>query len=360
MTPSPHTVLVMAGGTGGHVYPGLATAAVLKEKGITVEWLGSVRGIENDLVPAAGFPLHTISVAGLRGKGVMSLLLAPVNLVKACCQARQVIKKVKPKAVLGMGGFASGPGGLVAWMMGIPVLVHEQNAIPGLTNKTLAKLAKVVMEAFPNTFPATKALCTGNPIRRNIIELSEPEKRFAGRSGPLRILVVGGSLGAQAINLCMPNALALLTESERPVVKHQTGTRNFEETVAAYKQQKIDAEIVPFIDDMNAAYDWADIVFCRSGALTVSELSAAGVASVLIPFPFAVDDHQTANAKYLSEHQAGVLLPQNELDADRLVALINEFNDRPTLLTMAKKARSLGRQDASELVAEQCMKWVGV
>lgn len=360
MTPSTNTILVMAGGTGGHVYPGLATAAVLKEQGVVVEWLGSIRGIENDLVPAAGFPLHTISVAGLRGKGMISLLLAPVNLLKACWQARKVIKKVQPKAVLGMGGFASGPGGLVAWMMGIPVLVHEQNAIPGFTNKTLAKLAKVVMEAFPNTFSAAKTLCTGNPIRRNIIDLSEPDERFAGRSGPLRILVVGGSLGAQAINLCVPEALAHFAESDRPVVKHQTGKRNFEETVVAYAKYTVDADVVPFIEDMNTAYDWADVVVCRSGALTVSELSAAGVASVLIPFPFAVDDHQTANAKHLSDNDAGVLLPQNELNADRLVTLINQLNDRQKLLAMAKKARSLGRQNASELVAEQCLKWLGV
>lgn len=359
MSPS-KKVLVMAGGTGGHVYPGLATAEVLKAKGLEIEWLGSIKGIENELVPKAGFPLHTISVAGLRGKGLVSLLLAPLNLFKACFQARRVLKHVKPDAVLGMGGFASGPGGLVAWLMGIPVLVHEQNAIPGMTNKLLAKMAKVVMEAFPNTFESAKSICTGNPIRQNIIDLREPAARLAERTGPLRILVVGGSLGAQAINLCMPEMLAKFTETERPVVRHQTGKRTFEETQEAYAKYKVSAEVMPFIDDMNTAYEWADVVVCRSGALTVSELSAAGVASILVPFPHAVDDHQTANARYLTEQGAAVLLPQNELNADRLKMLIEQLNKRPTLVTMANKARHLGRENSSELVAEQCMKWVGV
>lgn len=351
-------VLVMAGGTGGHVYPGLATAGVLSEQGVTVEWLGSERGIENELVPAAGFPLHTISVTGLRGKGIASLLLAPFKLLKACLQAKAVLQKVKPNAVLGMGGFASGPGGLAAKLMGIPVLVHEQNAIPGMTNKTLAKFAKVVMEAFPNTFP--QAICTGNPIRKNIVELSEPDVRFQHREGPIRVLVVGGSLGAQAINLCVPKALAALTDEQMPEVWHQTGKRNYDETKSAYQAAGVNAKIAPFIDDMNQAYDWADVVICRAGALTVSELSAAGVASVLIPFPYAVDDHQTANARFLSEHQAGILLPQTELTTERLVALLKELSDRPRLLEMAMKARSLGQQNASELVAQQCMRWAGV
>lgn len=354
-------VLIMAGGTGGHVYPGLATAAVLRDQGVEVEWLGSIQGIENQLVPAADLPLHRISVAGLRGKGKLSLLLAPFKLLKAVWQARKVLAEVKPDAVLGMGGFASGPGGLAAWLKGIPVLVHEQNAIPGLTNKILAKLAKRVMEAFPGAFPvSTKALCTGNPIRRTIVDLPEPATRMAVHANGLNILVIGGSLGAQAINQAMPAALAKIPEPQRPHVWHQTGTRNLEQTQAWYGQAGVAAQVVPFIDDMNGAYEWADLVVCRAGALTVSELSAAGVASILVPYPYAVDDHQTANARYLTGQGAGILVPQTELDADKLVSLFEQLADRQQLLSMAQKARALGRQDASELVAQQCMQWAGV
>lgn len=355
------TVLIMAGGTGGHVYPGLATAVVLQEKGLKVEWLGSVRGIENELVPAAGIRLHTISITGLRGKGALSLLTAPFKLVHACWQARSVLKQVKPDVVLGMGGFASGPGGLVARLSGIPLLVHEQNAIPGMTNKLLAKMAKRVMEAFPGAFTGAKEpLCTGNPIRQNIVELAQPDERFAGRTGALRVLVIGGSLGAQAINLCLPKALAELPVEQRPEVWHQTGKRNLGETEAAYSEVEVAARIVPFIENMNGAYEWADVVICRAGALTVSELSAAGVAAVLVPFPYAVDDHQTANARYLTDHHAGVLVPQSELTVARMVTLLQQMNDREQLLQMASKARDLGRTDASELVAQQCIEWAGV
>ncbi len=350
------TMLIMAGGTGGHVFPALATADVLREAGVEIQWLGSVRGIENELVPAAGIDLHTISVTGLRGKGRLSLLTAPLRLLRALWQAIQVLRQVRPDCVLGMGGFASGPGGLAAWMLGVPVLIHEQNAIPGMTNKVLSRLAVRVMEAFPGAFNKTaKVLCTGNPIRRNIVEVPVPAERFRDRSGPMRLLVVGGSLGAQAINEALPQALAMMTSDERPEVWHQAGKRNIDATIGRYQEMQLDARVVPFIDDMNAAYEWADLVICRSGALTVSELSAAGVASVLVPFPHAVDDHQTENARYLSDAGAGVLVPQQTLTPEKLVALLNELNDRKRLQQMAETARSLAKADASRLVAEQCM-----
>ncbi len=350
------TMLIMAGGTGGHVFPALATAEVLRQSGVDIQWLGSPAGIEAELVPNASIKLHSISVAGLRGKGRLSLLLAPLQLLRALWQALAVMRRVRPSCVLGMGGFASGPGGLAAWLLGIPVLIHEQNAIPGMTNKILARLAKRVMEAFPGAFPAsTRALCTGNPIRRDIVEVAPPQQRFDQRSGPLRVLVIGGSLGAQAINQCLPAALAAMAPELRPQVWHQAGKRNIDSCQARYRELDVEARVVAFIDDMNAAYEWADLVICRAGALTVSELCAAGVAAVLVPYPHAVDDHQTENARYLVDQGAGVLLPQAQLTEQRLVALLTELNDRKQLLKMAEIARSLARADASQRVAEQCL-----
>ncbi|MBA4502456.1 undecaprenyldiphospho-muramoylpentapeptide beta-N-acetylglucosaminyltransferase [Marinobacterium marinum] len=349
-------VLIMAGGTGGHVFPALATAEKLQQQGVEVEWLGSRTGIENDVVPAAGIPLHRISVAGLRGKGRLSLLLAPFRLANALGQALAVLRRVRPDAVLGMGGFASGPGGLAAWLLRRPLVVHEQNAIPGMTNKTLARLATRVLQAFPEAFADRQGVeTTGNPVRGPILELAAPEQRWAERDGPLRLLIVGGSLGALAINRIVPQALAQLPSAQRPQVWHQTGKRHLEVTREAYAEAGVEASVVPFIERMDKAYGWADLVLCRAGALTVSEIEIAGVAAVFVPFPYAVDDHQTANAKHLQQAGAAQLIQQVDLDAERLAALLAEMSERDNLLKMAERARQQARPDASDRVARVCL-----
>lgn len=354
------TLLVMAGGTGGHVFPALATADWLRQQGWKIEWLGSQHGIENRLVADAGIKLHAISVTGLRGKGRLSLLLAPFKLVRALWQALAVVRKVNPDAVLGMGGFASGPGGLAAWLLRKPLLVHEQNALPGLTNKLLVRLSTRVMQAFPGAFASKyKALTTGNPVRGDIAALAEPGVRFAERKGAIRLLVVGGSLGAQAINDCVPQALALIPAEQRPEVWHQAGAKNLDSARQAYLQAGVEARLEPFIDDMQAAYGWADLVICRSGALTVSELAMAGVGSILVPFPFAVDDHQSANGRFLSDQQAACLLPQSQLSAERLQQLLLQLDDRDQLLAMAQRARALATPHATAMVAQQCQECAG-
>ena len=355
------TVLVMAGGTGGHVFPALATADCLRQQGVTVEWLGTAAGIEADVVPAADIKLHCIDVKGLRGKGKLSLLLAPFKLIHALYQAFQVLRRVKPDAVLGMGGFASGPGGLAAWLTGVPVVVHEQNAYAGMTNKILSRMARRVLEAFGGAFKGkVETTVVGNPVRGNILGLPAPEERFSERQGPVRLLVVGGSLGAKAINELLPVVLAGLPDGAKFEVLHQVGKRNLSETQACYRAAGLEGldniRVVPFIDRMDEAYGWADLVLCRSGALTVSELSIAGVASVLVPFPFAVDDHQTGNARYLAEAGAAILVQQNELDQDRLTNILTEqLNNRQVLLDMAVKARQLGQPEASRCVADICL-----
>lgn len=352
------TLLVMAGGTGGHVFPALATADWLRQQGWRIEWLGSQRGIENRLVPEAGIPLHRISVTGLRGKGRLSLVLAPFKLLRALWQALAVLRKVNPDLVLGMGGFASGPGGLAAWLLRKPLLVHEQNAIPGLTNRVLAHLSSGLMEAFPGAFAAKySALHTGNPVRTDISALAAPEQRFSGRQGPLRLLVVGGSLGARAINECLPKALALFPAEQRPEVWHQAGATNTDAARLAYQQLGIEVRLDPFIDDMQAAYGWADLVICRAGALTISELAMAGVGSILVPFPAAVDDHQTANSRYLADKRAAILLPQPQLSPERLQQLLQQLGDREQLLAMAQRARALATPHATARVAQQCQEY---
>ncbi len=303
-------VLIMAGGTGGHVFPALAVADELRLRGIPVVWLGTRAGIESRLVPQAGYPIEWMSITGLRGKNTMTLLLAPLRLIMACWQATQVLIKRKPCAVLGMGGFASGPGGLMAWLMRKPLLVHEQNAIPGLTNKVLAKLASVVLQAFPAVFK--NATTTGNPVRQAICEISEPQSRFAERQSQaaLRILVIGGSLGAVKLNEIIPQALAMIEAGKRPEVIHQTGMKNIDSASAGYAAAGVEAKVEAFIDDMPSAYEWADLVICRAGAMTVFELAAAGIASVLVPYPYAVDDHQTVNAGYLEAAGAAIVKQQ--------------------------------------------------
>ncbi len=351
-------VLIMAGGTGGHVFPALAVADELRSRGIPVVWLGTKAGIESRLVPQAGYSIEWMSITGLRGKNAMTLLLAPVRLILACWQALAVLLRRKPCVVLGMGGFVSGPGGLMAWLLRKPLLVHEQNAIPGLTNKILARLATVVLQAFPGVFK--QAITTGNPVRQSICEIEKPESRVvqsqARNKAGLRLLVIGGSLGAVKLNEVIPQALAKIETGQRPEVIHQTGLKNLESAKTFYVDAGVEAKVEAFIDDMPSVYKWADLVICRSGAMTVFELAAAGIASILIPYPHAVDDHQTFNAYYLERAGAAIIKQQDELTADWLVEVINDFSvNRKKLLDMAMAARKLAIPDSAKNIADACL-----
>lgn len=351
-------ILIMAGGTGGHVMPALAVAEQLRTQGVEVSWLGTRRGLESRLVPRAGFPIDYISIGGLRGKGWVGWLLAPFRLTLALVQAGGVLVRRRPAAVLGMGGFVTGPGGVMSWLLRRPLLVHEQNAIAGLTNRLLAPLACRVMVAFPATRLGRGACITGNPLRTEITALEVPQTRYTSRSGRLRVLVIGGSLGARALNAVMPVALATLPDGVRPEVWHQAGNRLLEEARAGYTRAGLDARVEPFIDDMAAAYAWADLVVCRAGALTVSELAGAGVAALLVPYPYAVDDHQSANARYLSEADAAFLIPQRDLDVAALQRLLTELageQGRSRLAQMAMAARRLAYPEATREVARHCL-----
>ncbi len=349
-------VTVLAGGTGGHVFPALATAQELARRGWEVSWLGVPDSFEARLVPGYGFALDLVPVRKMRGQGLGTLLLAPLHLVAALYHSARVLRRRRPGVVLGMGGFVSGPGGLASRLLGCPLVIHEQNAIPGLTNRWLARIASRVLEAFPGSFPAARrAQAVGNPVRREIVAVPAPEVRLAGRSGPLHLLVVGGSLGAQVLNETVPPALARLPVQSRPVVRHQAGRGKAEATERAYRSAGVTAAVSEFLDDMAEAYGWADLVVCRSGALTVSELAAAGVPAVLVPYLHAVDDHQTRNAAYLADAGAARLLPQPALTADGLAATLGELlGDRAHLLAMAQAARRLARPDAAERVADAC------
>lgn len=355
-------ILIMAGGTGGHVYPALAVAEQLRDWGVDVVWLGTRKGLEARVVPAAGFPLDVVKVSGLRGKAVLQRVLAPVMLMWAFLQSLVIMLRRRPGAVLGMGGYVSGAGGVSAWLCRRPLLIHEQNAVAGLTNRLLVRFATRVFEAFPNTFPARRgALYTGNPVRAAITALPAPEQRLGAHQGPLRLLVLGGSLGARAINRLLPEALALLEPAARPQVRHQAGRSHFDEVPAAYQSRGIEARVVPFIDDMAEAYAWADLVLCRAGAMTIAELAAVGVAAILVPYPHAVDDHQTGNAHYLADAGAGILIQQDDLSAAGLSALLKEFSaDRARLLRMAQAARALAKPDATRQVAQHCLAAAGI
>lgn len=353
-------VLIMAGGTGGHVFPALAVAEKLKQKNVPVIWLGTKKGIEATLVPAAGINIRWLSVNGLRGKNKMTLLLAPFKLLLSCLQAAWVILSSRPVAVLGMGGFVSGPGGLMAAMMRKPLLVHEQNAIPGLTNRLLAKFADVVLESFPDSFSISKPVrLVGNPLREKILEIESPAERLKGRPDDLNILVVGGSLGAAILNKTVPEMLSLVEDAKQLNIWHQTGKKNLEQTNEEYKSHHVKARIDAFIDDMAAAYQWADIVICRAGAMTVSELAMSGVASILVPYPYAVDDHQTANAHYLADKKAAILLPQSEMTAASLKDVVMTLN-RDKILQMSEAAQKLAKPDAASVVAELCLQAGGL
>lgn len=347
-------IMVMAGGTGGHVFPALAVARALRADGWEVVWLGTATGLEARIVPQDGLTLETVEVSALRGKGLRALLVAPFRLAGALRQALRVIRRVRPAAVLGMGGYATGPGGIAAWICRRPLLVHEQNAVAGLTNRILARLARRVLTGFPDALP--RGEWCGNPVREDITMLPPPETRMAGRSGPLRVLVLGGSQGARILNTMVPLAIAALADDERPDVRHQCGERLHGEAVASWRAAGVDVTPEPFIDDMAAAYAWADLVICRAGALTIAELAAAGVGAILVPFPGAVDDHQTHNGRFLADAGAAELVPQPELDSARLVSTLRRLaGDRARTIAMAKAARGLARPEATASVADACV-----
>lgn len=347
----PH-VLVMAGGTGGHVFPGLALAAALRDRGFRVSWLGTERGIEASLVPRAGIELHTLPIAGLRGKGFMSRLLAPWRLAFSLWGALFLMLRLRPQVVVGFGGFASGPGGLMASALGRPLLIHEQNAVAGLTNRWLAKIAEQVFAGFPGSFPESVRYRTiGNPVRREIRQLPEPGQRWTGREGRLRLLVLGGSRGARTLNRIVPAALALGAMETRPQVRHQAGELTLDLALESYRGAGVDAEVTAFIENMPEAYGWADLVICRAGALTVAEIAAAGLPAIFVPYPHAVDDHQTENARFLVGAGAAWCIQDADLTPESLHGVLSGMN-RASLLDRAERARAEGSMDATgELVA---------
>ncbi|MDN5882742.1 MAG: undecaprenyldiphospho-muramoylpentapeptide beta-N-acetylglucosaminyltransferase [Nitrosospira sp.] len=349
----------MAGGTGGHVFPGLAVADYMRMAGWHVVWLGTERGMETMLAPQRGYDMEIIRFSGLRGKNAATWFTLPLRLLLALWQSAGVMRRVRPDVVLGMGGYPAFPGGLMASLLDKPLLIHEQNSIPGLANRILAKLADKVLLGFPNAIGnGAKVVFSGNPVRSEINQLEPPEKRYAARgktgNGKLKLLVIGGSLGAQALNTVVPQALKLIPEGMRPLVTHQAGTKHLDSLRKNYAEAGVEGELVTFIENMAARYADCDLVVCRAGALTIAELSAAGAASILVPFPYAVDDHQTSNAKFLSDKNAAVLLPQDELNPKNLAELLMGLT-RENLLEMAMRARQLAKPDATRLVAETCM-----
>ena len=355
-------ILIMAGGTGGHVYPALAVARALQAQSQDVVWLGTHRGLEARVVPENGIDIEWISVKGLRRKGILALVIAPFQLLWALAQSLRVILRRRPAAVLGMGGFVSGPGGVAAWLTRRPLVIHEQNAAAGLTNRLLARLARVVLQAFPGSFNSLARVETvGNPVREDIAAVPEPGARYPSREGPLRLLVLGGSQGALALNRTVPAALGRLDESERPVVLHQCGSATLETAQDAYRASGVDAELKPFIEDMAAAYAWADLVVCRAGALTVAELCAVGLPAVFVPYPAAVDDHQTRNAGQMADAGAAVIIDQANLTEVSLADLLRKWlASRSELLERASKARALAKPDALQRITSRCLLAAGV
>ena len=347
-------VMIMAGGTGGHVFPALSVAEILRARNIAVSWLGTREGIESELVPAKAFPINYIDIEGLRGAGVLKWLRAPYIVAKAVFQALFIIRKVSPDVILGLGGFASGPGGIAARILRLPLIIHEQNAIAGTTNKLLAIIATKVLTAFPDVLP--RGEWVGNPVRSEISSLHPPLIRGIGELHSLRILVLGGSMGASAINKLLPLALAAIKKTYRPEVRHQCGKKHLKETENAYRKIKLKVSVEAFIADMAGAYDWADVVICRAGALTVSELAAAGVGSLLIPFPYAIDDHQFFNGQWLVAHGAAQMIREEDITTERLVDVFHEWlESRKKLNSMAINARRLAKPDSAELVADVCL-----
>lgn len=342
-------VVMTAGGTGGHVYPALSTARALIEKGFSVSWIGTDAGIEARLVPGEGIDFHSLSVRGLRGKGLRSQFFTLLHLGFAFVRAIILLRGFKPKLVIGLGGYVTGPVGLAAWVLRIPLVIHEQNAIAGLTNRLLSRLASRVLQAYPNTFSGNKVHTTGNPVRKSIVDIKPPEKRFRDREGPLRILVLGGSLGAKSLNDLLPVVLSSLPDVD---IWHQTGPKHVDSV-----QYEGNHKVVPYIDDMGKALGWADVVICRAGALTLTELTVAGVGSILVPYPYAVDDHQTANAEHLVSAKAAILIPESELSTQRLTKTLSPLN-RDILYDMANASRSLAKPNATSDVLFHCMEWL--
>lgn len=341
----------MAGGTGGHIFPGLAVAQALRERGWRVHWLGAPNSMESRLVPPKGFPLETVDFSGVRGKGLRTLLALPVRLLRALGQSLQVVRRVKPHVLVGLGGYITMPGGLMGVLMGKPLVLHEQNSIAGMANKALALVARRVFTAFPKVF--AKGQWVGNPLRAEFLVQASPEVRFAGRTGPLRVLVVGGSLGARALNTVVPQALALIPESMRPIVTHQSGDKQIEELRGNYAAAGVQAQLTPFIDDTAQAFADADLVICRAGASTVTEIAAVGAAALFVPFPSAVDDHQTHNARFLVDQGGGWLIPQQQLTPALLADMLQK-TERSTLLARGLQAKKMQKVQATEAVVAAC------
>ncbi|WP_439520294.1 undecaprenyldiphospho-muramoylpentapeptide beta-N-acetylglucosaminyltransferase [Hydrogenophaga sp.] len=341
----------MAGGTGGHIFPGLAVAEALRERGWRVHWLGAPGSMESRLVPPRGFTLETIDFGGVRGKGVLTIALLPLRLLRAFWQSLQVVRKVRPDVVLGLGGYISFPGGMMGVLAGKPLVLHEQNSVAGMANRVLAGVADRVFTAFPHVFK--KAEWVGNPLRSAFLNQPAPAERFAGRSGPLRLVVVGGSLGAKALNDTVPQALALLPEAERPQVTHQSGEKQIDALRASYAAAGVQAELTPFIDDTAQAFADADLIVCRAGASTVTEIAAVGAAAMFVPFPAAVDDHQTTNARFLVDAGGAWLVPQPEFTPQSLARTLQTVQ-RAQLLEMAQKARQMQKTEAVAAVVSAC------
>ena len=350
------TLLMMAGGTGGHIFPGVAVAEALKAKGWHIVWMGNPDGMEARIVPTYGYDTAWVRFGALRGKGLMRKLMLPLNLLSGFWQALRELRRVRPDVVIGMGGYITFPGGMMAVLLGRPLVLHEQNSVAGLANRVLAMVADKVLSGFPHALK--KAGWVGNPVRTEISAVAPPAERFAGREGPLRLLVVGGSLGAAVLNETLPQALARIPAAVRPTVVHQAGEKQIEALRAAYAGAGVEGDLRPFIQDMAGEYAAADLVIARSGALTVAELAAVGAASLLVPFPHAVDDHQTGNAGFLAENGAAYLLPQSELNAERLAGILVSL-DRTRLLQMAEHARALAKPRATEAVVRICEELAG-
>ncbi len=351
MTTPQKCALIMAGGTGGHIFPGLAVAQALRERGWRVHWLGAPNSMESRLVPPKGFPLETVDFSGVRGKGLRTLLTLPLRLLRALGQSLGVMRRVKPHVLVGLGGYITMPGGLMGALMGKPLVLHEQNSIAGMANKALALVARRVFTAFPKVM--AKGQWVGNPLRAEFLKQAEPQERFAGRSGPLRVLVVGGSLGARALNTVVPQALALIPENERPIVTHQSGEKQIEELRSNYAAAGVQAQLTPFIDDTAKAFAEADWVICRAGASTVTEIAAVGAPALFVPFPSAVDDHQTHNARFLVDQGGGWLVPQNELTPGLLANMLQK-TERSTLLARGLEAKKMQKLQATEAVVAAC------
>ncbi len=354
-------ILIMAGGTGGHIFPALVVARALTQNGIEVEWLGTSGLLEQEIV-SPEFKLHPLQMRGLRRKSVLQKLCIPWHLLCSILRSMRIIYRFKPNVIIGMGGYVAAPGGIAAWLMRVPLIIHEQNSIAGFTNRSLAKIACTVLQAFPKTFPQKPNVkTTGNPVRQELLQVPQPRERFGGRMGPLRILILGGSQGAKAINETVLSMLQGYEHLEQLEIQHQTGRNHFASVNAAYRHLTVVAKVYPFIDDVLSAYCWADLVICRAGALTVTEIAAVGVASIFVPYPYAVDNHQLHNSRFLEQVGAAVIVPQQQFTPEKLTHLLQELlNNRDRLVAMAECAREMVRPNATEQVIAECEKYYDI